>query len=271
MTKFLMSLFTNTLVICTVAISTNSMAWNGETPSIEVKGQASVLAEPDSFSLTIAIVERGRLTDKVRAVVDHKSNQVIQVAKSLGVEPNNINSARVSLRELKDKPSITIDGVEVNKKLGNISLPNNQHSKVYAGVNSANSQNNIKRQYFELSRTIKINFLNIENYDQFLNKVIKLGVNRIYPLEMSVEETEKHYQHALVKAVQNAKNKAVKIASYSNVVLGKLLYVKEQSSNYYRARVSSVKMSADSLSSHQSEVGNQVINASVLVKFAIQE
>lgn len=268
MTKFFMSSVIRILAIITLFSSVNSMANNGETPNIEVKGQASVLAIPDLFSLSISIVERGRQTDKIRAVVDHKSNQVVQVAKSLGIESHDINSARVGLRVIEEKPSITVDGFEVNKRVGNGSFPNNQHTKVYAGVNSAN---NIKPQLFELSRNININFSKIEDYDQFLSKALKLGVNHISPLAMSVKDTEKYYQQALVQALNNAKKKATQIANHSNVALGKLLFVKEQSSNYYRARVSSVMMSTESSSNHSSQVGNQVINASVLVQFSILE
>ncbi|WP_114327033.1 SIMPL domain-containing protein [Candidatus Colwellia aromaticivorans] len=271
MTKFLMSYFISTLAIITLILSGSSMAYNGETPNIEVKGQASVLAVPDRFSLSISIVERGRHTDKIRAVVDHKSNQVVQVAKSLGIKNHEINSARVTLRVVEEKPSITVEGVEVSQRVGNSSFPNNQHSKVYVGANAVNNQNNIKPKYFELRRTISINFSSIKDYDQFLNNIIKLGVSHISPLAMSVEDTEKHYQQALVQAINNAKKKAIQIASHSNVALGKLLYVKELSSNYYRPRMSSAMMSAEVTPNHNSQVGNQVINASVLVKFSIQE
>lgn len=281
MTKFLMSLFMSTLTVFTLTVftltvSAKAMAFNSETPSIEasyieVKGQASVLAEPDLFSLSIAIIERGRLRDKIRAVVDHKSNQVVQVAKNLGIKAQDINSARVILTVVEDKPSIQLEGVEVNQRLKSSSFPPNQHSKVYVGVNSANSQNYIKPQFFELSRTISINFSSIEDYDQFLTKVIKLGVSHISPLAMSVEDTEKYYQQVLVQAIDNAKKKATKIASHSSVVLGKLLYVKELSSNYYRPRLSSAMMSTQAAPNHSSHVGSQAINASVLVKFSIQE
>jgi uncharacterized protein YggE len=271
MTKFLTSLFVSVLAISTLTTSANSMAFNVETPSIEVKGQASVLADPDRFSLTIAIAERGRLTTNIRAVVDNKSNQVVQIAKSLGIKNANINSARVSLSVIEDKPSITVKGIELNQRVGNGSFPTNQHSKVTVGGNAVNSQKSSKPQYFELRRTIDINFLTIEDYDQFLIKVIKLGVSHIYPLVMSVEDTEKHYQQALIQAIKNAKNKAIQIANHSNVVIDKLLYVKELSSNYYRPQLSSARMSAEALPSHSSQVGNQLINASVLVKFSIEE
>lgn len=240
MTKFLLCFF-----ISSLTFSVSSRATNVETPSIEVTGQASILVEPDFFSSTIAIVERGQFTNKIRAVVNHKSNQVVQLTQRLGIKKHNINSAKVTLSIVRDKPSISVD----SKTL---------------------SQNKSKSNYFELRRTISVNFTNIEDYDEYLNKVINLGVGHIYPLILSVENTEKHYQQALTRSFNNAFEKAKRIADNANVKLGKLLFVKEQSSNYYRSRVSSSMMS-DERGSHKSQVGNQAINANVLVKYAIQE
>lgn len=271
MAKLLMSLFIGSLAISSITTSVSVMAFNGETPSIEVKGQANILAIPDRFSLNLAIVERGRFTDKIRAVVNQKSNQVIQVAQSLGIKNHDINSARITLKVIKSKPSIVVEGLEANQRAGNTTFPNTQHSKIYVGVNAVTNQHNSKPLIFELTRTISIHFSSIDDYDQFLNNVIKLGVSRIYPIAMSVENTEKHYQQALVQAITNAKNKASKIAKHSNVIIGKLLYVKELSSHYYTPHLSPSMMSADVTPNHSSQVGNQVINASVLVRFSIQE
>lgn len=270
MTKFLTFLFVNILAISALTIKANSMPLNGELPNIEVKGQGSVLAEPDLFSLTIAIAERGKVTSKLRAIVDDKSNQVVFLAKSLGIKDHDINSARVTLRVIEKKPSITLNTIEVNHRGEKGYSPKKQPAKTYVDSDAATTQKNIKSQYFELNRTITVNFSGIDDYDKFLNKVIKLGVSHIYPLAMSVKDTEKYYQQALVQALKNAKNKATKIALHSKVDLGKLLYVTEQSTNYYRARVSSTRASEFS-SGHSSQVGNQVINASVMVKYLIQE
>ncbi len=230
---------------------------------IEVRGQASVLVEPDSFALSIAITEQGRLTDKIRVVVDHKSNQVIAFAKQLGIKPSQINSARVSLRVVKDNATINVRGLEVNQR-----LPNNQKSKVFVGTNP--TVQNINPQYFELSRTITVSFKNIKNYDQFLNQVIKIGVSHISPLAMSVGDTDKYYQQALALAIKNAKTKAEQIAIQSEQSLGQLVYVKELSSNHYRSRYNASTRQATASFEHNSQVGNQAINASVLVKYSIE-
>jgi len=267
MPKFLITFFINILAVsaCFIFILPINVFANTSDYGIEVKGQASILAVPDGFSLSVAVVEKGRLTDKVRAIVDHKSNQVIEAAQRLRIKPQNINSARVSLRIIKEEPVIDIHGVEVNQR-----LPNNQKSKVYVGVPPSNHENNVIPQYFELSRTITVNFSDIKDYDQFLNAVIKIGVSKISPLTMSVGDTDKYYQQALAQAINNAKIKAKQIAQQSEQKLGKLVYVKELSSNHYRARNSAAMMSTNASFEHSSQIGNQAISASVLVKYSIE-
>lgn len=267
MPKLLTTFFTNVLAVsaCFIFSFPSNVFADTSDYGIEVKGQASVLVEPDSFTLSIAVVEKGRLTDKVRAIVDHKSNQVIAVAKDLGIKPQYINSARVSLRIIKDEPRVDVHGIEVNQR-----LYNNQKSKVYVGVPPSKLEDNVRPQSFELSRTITVNFADIKDYDQFLNTVIKIGVNQISPLTMSVDDTDKYYQQALVQALKNAKLKAKQIAKESEQKLGRLVYVKELSSNHYRARYKAVMMSTNASYEHSSQVGNQAINASVLVKYSIE-
>jgi uncharacterized protein YggE len=267
MPKFSTTFFTCNLAIsaCFLLLTSAPVFANSSDYGIEVRGQADVVVEPDSFALSVAVVEKGRLTDKVRALVDHKSNQVIEVAKRLKIKPQNINSARVSLRIIKEDPRINIHGVEINQR-----LPEDQKSKVYVGVPPANNQDNVRVQSFELSRTITVNFSNIKAYDQFLNAVIKIGVSQISPLTMSVGDTDKYYQQALAQAIENAKTKAKQIAQQSEQKLGKLVYVKELSSNHYRSRYSAAMKSVSASYGHNSQVGNQVINASVLVKYSME-
>lgn len=254
-----------TLSVFFVFMLPSSAAANFQDYGIEVKGQGSVLVAPDSFTLSVAIIEQGRLTDKIRAVVDHKSNQVLNIAQSLGIKPESINSARVSLRVIEKKLNVTVHGLDVNQRLAN-----NQKSKVYVGVNPANQRNKASLQYFELSRNITVNFSDIKDYDQFLNQIIKIGVSRISPLTMSVDDTDKYYQQALAQAITNAKTKAQQIAKQAAQSLGKLIYVKEVTSNHYLTQYNAPMRSESAAYSHNSQVGNQTISASVLVKYAIE-
>lgn len=236
---------------------------------IEVQGQASVMVEPDRFALSIAIIEKGRLTDKIRAIVDYKSEQVIGVAKQLGIKAQDINSARVSLHVIKEEPAVKLSSLEVDENLAN-----KQASKLHLDVsplkNEMTKANIVRPQYFELSRSITVKFSKIEDYDQFLNKIIKIGVNQISPLTMSVDDTDKYYQQALTQAFKNAKTKALQIASQAEQSLGDLVYIKELSSNHYRTQYNSAMRSVNTSFGHNSQIGNQQINASVLVKYTLE-
>jgi uncharacterized protein YggE len=265
MLKLLTTPLSSTFAIsaCLLFILPQNTFANTQNSGIEVRGQAIVLAEPDVFSLSIAIIEKGHFTDKIRSVVDNKSNQVIDVAKKMGIESGNINSARVSLRVIKEELELNTQGIEVNHK-----LPNNQKSKVTVRSASDN-ETNVRPQYFELSRNITINFSDIKDYDKFLNAIIKIGVNQISPLSMSVGDTDKYYKQALSLAITKAKEKAVQIAKQTEQDLGKVIYIQETSSNYYRAAYSS-SMRKTTAFDHSSQVGNQEINASVLLKYSIE-
>jgi len=266
----------------TLAISTVAQASTLEKNVIEVRGQGTVTVPPDHFSLTVAIVQIGRNTSKIRSLVDHKSNQVINIAENLNISPANISSARVNLRVIEEPPAIHIQGVEVNRNLSQSTLPQSSSqsssqnspqsnsSKVYLGVDLAQKSQN-KTQKFELSRTITVNFSTIEDYDKFLSQVIKVGVEHIYPLTMSVANSDKSYQQALAKAIDNAKIKAYQIAKQANISLGKLVYLKELSSNHYQARLASANRYSDSAVAHRSQVADTAISASVLVKFTIKD
>lgn len=267
MVKNSIILVTHLLIIglCTLFTFSSKVSANNFDYGIEVKGQASILVEPDRFSLSVSVIEKGQLTDKVRARVDHKSNQIIETAKKLGIEAHNINSARVSLRVIKDDSNIAPHSLDMSQRQSERSK-----SKIFVGVPSSEQVTNVKPVFFELSRNITVNFSEIKDYDLFLNAVIKIGVSQISPLSMSISESDKFYQQAIAQAVNNAKEKAKQIAIQSEQKLGKLVYVKEMSSHYYQSRNNSAMMSVRASYEHNSQVGNQAISASVLVKYAIE-
>jgi len=276
MIKQLTYLILGVLVTGILTTSAHCNELNLNIPTIEVKGRASILAVPDRFSLSIAIAKRGRFTDKIRAVIDSQSKQVIELAQSLGVKSRDINSASARLQVITNKPSIIVEGIETKHRVGNTTFSNNnpqsnQFNKVYVGVNGASNQVDSTSIVFELTKTINIHFSNIDDYDSFMNRVIKFGVSRISPLAISVENTDKYYQQALVQAFNNAKEKATKIANHSKTSLDKLLYFEELSTNVYQSRLNPTSLASEIAPNNIYQVGKQAINANVLVKFSIQE
>lgn len=229
---------------------------------IEVSGQGSLVVVPDQFSLTLTITERGRVPDKLKALVDKKSQSVVNVASSLGVKNSNISTARVNLRVVEEKPSIQVQGVELHMA--------KQGSTFVDGQSVTDSNpNNQKPILFELNRQIMVNFSDIEQYDKFLGNVIKLKVSNVSPLVMNVVDRETYYQQALLQAISHAKEKATKMAKQAGLKLGEIQFIKEQSRNHFRPVYAESMMRNQGASTHNSLVGSQTITASILVNFEL--
>lgn len=234
-----------------------------EDGGIEVSGQGSVTVVPDQFTLTLTITERGRVPNKLKALIDKKSNAVVSSAKNIGVKSEQITSARVNLRIIEEKPSIQVQGVE---------LKNAPQQRVYIDGQSISqqSQHDYKKPLFELSRQISVSFDKIDDYDRFLGQVIKINVSEISSLVMSVKERDEFYQQALLLAISHAKQKAQRMAKQAGSSIDKLLLVKELSRNHYQPMYSQALMSDSSPREHASNIGNQVITARVSVKFSLK-
>ncbi|MBU2894113.1 SIMPL domain-containing protein [Colwellia sp. D2M02] len=257
-----MTRYFNQLILLTVlsVCSYSTYADTDDNEGIDVVGNGSVIAIPDQFSLSLTITERGRIPSKLHPLVDNKTNLVIDAAKQLGITTKDIKSAQVNLRLIKEKPSITVQGLELQQ--------GKQGSVFVDGKNVNNTQTPI--QLFELSRYITVNFANINDYDQFLAKIVKLNVSHISALSMTVKQRDDYYQQALMKAIDHAKQKATKMIAQTGGTLGKLVYLKEVSSGHYQPRYAQAMMSESMSVNYSSLVGSQEISASVLVKFAIK-
>jgi len=255
MNKYFLSILLTSLLI-----SAKSFAYQ-QPQGIEVSGKAAVEAVPDRFSLSFSIVTRGKSASKTKALVDHKTTLVVNAAKKMGIKATDIQSARMNLRPIYQKQPVKYSDIEINKK-----FPHNEKGRIH--VNKNKDKNKLQQAYvFEVSRQIKVNIANIEDYDRLLDQIIKIGVTNISPLSMSVGQADIYYQKALMMAIQIAKEKAMKIAAQAGVELGKLIYLKETS---YNAPVN-MRMSFNSEASiHQSQAGTKQINAEVFVTFAIE-
>jgi uncharacterized protein YggE len=258
-------LFVMIISLFTSSITAEQYAQKG----IEVIGKASVKAEPDQFFFTISINQRGTIVSKAKALVDQKSRLVTNMYLSMGIPRNSIDSARLQLTPRYEKQTYAPE-FEVHQRLANQN-PNKGKNHAKAVINSNQLANNSlyaqEKIYFEVSRTIMVTFTDFTLYDQLLDNVVKIGVSQISPLNTSITNNEALYQQTLIKALENASQKAEAIAKQINVKLGKLSSFKESSyhtpSTYMMASTSS-----DGLSS---QTAQKDISAQVSVTFAIKE
>jgi hypothetical protein len=230
---------------------------------IEVKGKAAVMVVPDKFSLSFAIINRGKSAIKTKALVDHKTNLVIKAANKLEIKRENIQSARMNLRPIYQKSTVNYSAIEVKQN-----LKGNKKGRVHLAKNELDKAT--QPYIFEVTRQITINIDDIASYDLLLEQLVKIGVTNISSLSMSVANKDNYYQKALAKAIILAKEKALKIAGQAGVQLGKLIYLKETS---YNAPVVQSRMRmayTNNSTMHNSNVGTTQIKAEVLATFAIK-
>lgn len=228
---------------------------------IEVSGKSAVVAIPDQFTLSFSIIKRGKSASKTKALVDHKTTLVVNIAKKMGIKAEDIQSARMNLRPIYQKPSLNYADIEIRQK-----FPHNEKGRIHLSKNEQKAE--IQQPYvFEVSRQITVNIEDISDYDRLLDQLVKVGVTNISSLSMSVTKADFYYQKALMQAINLAKTKALKIAGQVGVTLGKLIHLKETS---YNAPMRMSMAFNSEVSTHQSQVGTKQITAGVVATFAIQ-
>ena len=178
---------------------------------IQVSGQADVASVPDMFHFDVYLEEKGELLTKLNSVVSDKSQQVVESLLKLGVEQKDIQSMRVQL------------------------------SPWYEHTQSVRLQKG-----FELSRQIKITLRNMDNYDQIIDGVLRIGASRIDGFNYGLENPQPDYLKALELALTDAKHTASQMAKTMGVNVGKVLSMQEGGGYSPMPRAKQSLMMADS-------------------------
>jgi len=244
--------------ICSFLLQANQQIPEG----IEVSGKASVVARPDRFTLSFSIIERQQLAEKAKQLVDHKTDMVLAAAQQLLIPLTNIETAQLYLSPIYRQRKPSVAAIELpNKQI------NHQQANLFMTPQFHDSQESIG---FQVSRNISITMSKIDDYDQLLDQLLKIGVTNIGNLQMSVSNADELYQRALQQAIKLAKQKAKQIAEQAGVSLGKVVYLKEQS--YYapaQQMMRRTQLSVGVNNVHGSLPGSTNINAEILMRFAI--
>lgn len=225
---------------------------------IEVIGKASVQAMPDQYSLTISIKERGRVASKVKQLVDHKSNQVVKMFQKQGVNATDIDSSIVRMYPFYEKPSIELNNSELRRR-------SDRDNTIVTAIKS-NPPNEQKIRMFDVGRTITVKLSSLQQYDRILDKLVKIGVSHISPIELGFKDPEALYEKALSKALSHAKNKANNIAGKLGISVGGVIAIKESG---YHAPVTYRMARLESDAGFQSQSTERAISAQVIVVYQI--
>ncbi|KXI29042.1 SIMPL domain-containing protein [Paraglaciecola hydrolytica] len=167
---------------------------HGESRQITVNGLGSVQSVPDRFNFTVVVEERGESASELNKRVSDKTKQVVSLLTELKVEPKNIQSLQVQFNPW----------IEYN-------------------------DNTQEQKGFILSRQIQISLDDLTLYDQAIDSVLQLKINRIEGFSYSNSKGAAHYQDAIKYALLDAQTRASHMAETLGLKLGKAISISEQS------------------------------------------
>jgi len=226
---------------------------------ITVIGKATIKQIPDEFNVSFTIEQRGRLVSKIKANVDQKVDMLISAIESMQIPNQNIRATHLQIFPLYSHRNNHIDQAFIS----------NQRDTIIS-VKPELNKNSMAELEFSVVRNVTVKLNHVDDYEKLLEKAIKIGVNRITPVQMGIANAEKLYKRAMLEALDNAKEKATQVAKRLNITLGDVKNMNEQT---YRVP-STMLMSADAMESTRSSssyIGVEQITAEVLVTFAIKQ
>ena len=242
----------------TVLVSMPTIAYAQQAQGITVTGKATIEKAPDQFVINVTVSNRSSIVQKAKASVDIKSEKITNMAKRYGIAAKDIRSTQLQISPIYPRRNHRVEEVYVADR------------DVVAKVPVSNKEKENLSIEFEVTRSISLTLQSFDNYEKILDRLTKIGVTRISPVQTSISDAETLYQKALTQAVANAKSKAEMLAIKLGVTLGRVNQLTEHA---YRAPAKMMLAQESSMSSarHQSYTGVDSVSAEVTATFTIAE
>ncbi|WAM30799.1 SIMPL domain-containing protein [Caldicellulosiruptor naganoensis] len=201
---------------------------------INVKGVASVLAEPDIAVVTFGVLSEDVSADAAYSKTSSKINKIIDAIKKLGIDSKDIKTLKIS---------------------------------VYPKYSYNKDDNASKIIGFYASTDLTVTVRNISQVGKVVDSAFKNGANTFSDLRFDISNVGAYYNQALAKALENAKEKANVLAKGLGISLGKPRIVNENTYINTPPIVYKTQEMALSASSSQIQGGTIEIKAEVTLTY----
>ena len=163
--------------------------------TISVSGEGTVDAVPDKATVRFAIATRNDDPEEARRLNAETSRETMNAVRDLGIEER-----KMQMQTLRLNP-----------------------------VNEYNQQTRRHEQIgFEAYRELVVEIEDLDSLPALIAQVIQKGANRLQGVQYGIQDRESLRNQALVKAVENAKDKANLMAATLDVEIGEVYQVSEQ-------------------------------------------
>jgi uncharacterized protein len=188
-----------------LAFFTNSFAQDlDKTPQIAVTGNAEVLVEPDEAHISLDITKLDKVLDVAKRQNDETTAKILEVTRRFNIPAQNVNIRNISV-EIKNK-IIRDPKKPIYDDDGDLS-----GEKIFLG--------------YEVSKTIKIKFLELKKFEELFAELLKTGVTEVNSFETS--KLRQYKDQARDLALKAAKEKATAMAGSIGQTLSKAIRITE--------------------------------------------
>lgn len=203
-------------------------------PQIVVSGEGKIKVAPDQAIINVGVENTGNDATEVKKKNDAAMDAIIKYLKSIKLPATDYQTKQVSL------------------------FKNYDYEK--------------KKHYYQASQTISIMLKDLSKYDAIMIGLVDAGANSIQGVEFRTSKMTQYESEARIKAVQNAKTKALDYAGALNQKVGKTLLVTDNSSTYYpRPMFAEMKVGGDAAMPRETlAIGEIEVTANVTINFALE-
>lgn len=162
-------------------------------PQIKVVGQASLWVVPDEVAISLTVKTWGNEPELAKERNDEKAAAILAKLKSLGVEDKHLQTDRMRLIPYYDRG----------------------YSRT------------ARPDGYEAQKSITINLQEVEKVDQLVMTTLKAGINSVDRIQIKSTKVQQHRDAARIKALANAKEKAIAMAGALDAEIGEPLLISE--------------------------------------------
>ncbi|TVZ51308.1 SIMPL domain-containing protein [Dokdonia sp. Hel_I_53] len=222
-----------TLIIILFTMTTAAQN-NNLQPLVNVTGEGKVKVAPDGADIRVRVETQGKEAQTVKNENDQLIDKVIKFLRAQGIESKYVKTEYINLNK--------------------------------------NYDYNTKTYSYNANQTLTIQLKDLAIYESIMTGLLNAGINRIDGVSFTSSKMDVLHAEARVKAIKNAKEKAISYAAALDQKIGKAVQISEQGATplpqpMYKTRMAS--MESDSGSSETIAPGEIEITSKIAVSFVL--
>ncbi|WP_240337114.1 SIMPL domain-containing protein [Rufibacter psychrotolerans] len=209
-------------------------------PLVNTSGLGEVKVQPDQLTFRVGVEIREKTLDETRKAADQRTAALISFLKKSGIDDKDVQTENLSVYP------------------------------IYSGPEYGQTA----PQSFQATRTISVTLKKLNRFDELMTGLYKAGANRVDGITYETTQLKKHQEEARRKAVQDAKQKAVLLASELGSKVGRPYQINESGNGGPRpvlyAKAAMREMSAMDAGGPTIALGEITITSTVEVSFLLE-